>query len=368
MPTLHVVQAALQEAVAAVMTNITALYISPGKDPVTLPISVMTGIGWPSVQMLQKNVKGASAVVSIYDRKMSRNSTRWNPLILSDVVTPAALTSQLSQSTLNPGQSLNLILGTSNQSGLVNAGDAVSLIVTNRAAEPTQVTGKISLDDGTGNIGLDGGGAILQDNPSGPYIWTPQTAVVATGVATDTPQTIAQQLAALINAKSDLSSWISVQVMGSQLTITNKSTSGVILLDDGSGAIALDDGTGNIGLDGPLYDLKLQTFVGNGGTRTTEIGRRDRLFQIVIWTPTEEIRQAIGDPIELLIAQMQNDFGITFPDGTMGRVMYQDDYDCEDDTFQDAYRRDFLFSVEYGITTQDALYSVLAPIAQYQIN
>ena len=104
--------------------------------------------------------------------------------------------------------------------------------------------------------------------------------------------------------------------------------------------------------------------VGNGASRTREIGRRDRHLQVVLWTRTQDDRNTIGNAIDTQIAKLEADFGLTFPDGTLGRVLYAGDQQLDDATLADTYRRDFMVSVDYPITTIDALYAVLAPITR----
>lgn len=188
--------------------------------------------------------------------------------------------------------------------GTVTAGDAVSCVIVNSGVVP-------------------------------PQSW----AEVVIGVAGDTPTTMAAKLAAAITGDTNFAPWMTASASGAVVTLTSRLVAG---------------------------DLILSSYTGNGGTRTMEIGRRQRELQIVIWAQTEEDRQSIGNPIEELLVSLNNQFGPTFSDGTVGRLVMGADYYCEDDTLQDVYRRDFLFSLDYPITTTDALYSVLAPVQQYQ--
>jgi hypothetical protein len=52
-------------------------------------------------------------------------------------------------------------------------------------------------------------------------------------------------------------------------------------------------------------------------------------------------------------------------DGSFGQFYYNNDLYIEDGSIQDLYRRDFHVSVDYAVTTNDELYSVLVPILQY---
>jgi hypothetical protein len=301
MATLQNVEAAIQAQIENVICNIVV-------DDV--PVTITTGIGWPSVKVLQNNVKGSNAIISIYDRKMARNSTRWKPTVLGQSVTNATLTTAVSQSTIPPGETAVITLG-----GEVTPGDAVSAVVT--------------------------GNQFLSQQASDGQVLTTAAAQIAIGSASDTPITLAGTLASAINADPVLSQWVFASVSGSTITIRS-------LL--------------------PVGTLNLQSYTGNGGSMTREIGRRDRNFQVVIWAPTSNIRSAVTTALEALFQQIETDLWLTFSDGTMGRLFNQNDFDLEDATLADTYRHDFLFSVDYPITEQDALYAVLAPIAQWQVN
>lgn len=168
------------------------------------------------------------------------------------------------------------------------------------------------------------------------YALTPRVmgASVAIGAPVDTPTTMATQLASLINADPVISTWASAVASGLVVTITN-------LTKDG---------------------MTLASYVGNGGSETTELGRRDRQFQIACWTQTEVLREIVTDPIDVMIAQAEAVFGLTLLDGTQVRLTSESDYFCEDETLAGVYRRDFLIRVDYPVTTTDQLYAIVAPI------
>lgn len=271
-----------------------AIAVVPGQAPIV-------AIAWPSVNTLQRNVsQNGNAEVTVYDQKVVRNSTRWNPTVSGVTATPSTLTSTVSNGTIDAGGSVTITLG-----GSVTPNDAVSCVLRNFATVPAGS-------------------------------W----AAVASGGDTDTPTTVATALAAAINTDPILTLWVSAVAVGPVITLTSKNTLGAI---------------------------SVESYTGNGGTQTREIGRRNRGLIIVQWTRTEEDRIAVGDQIEALLMNLNNNFGVTFPDGTMGRVVMGADYYRETDTLQDVYRRDFLFMVDYPVTTQDQLYSVLAPVLQYQL-
>ena len=274
------------------------------------PLAVDVAPGWPPLKRLQSVARG-NPCIAVYDRRIVRNSTRWMPFSYDPVLVPATLTTEISRRVINPGGSATITLGAT-----VTVGDAVSALLTNNSTTP------------------------FSTDPDAFQAFTPE-AQVAIGSGSDTPTTMATKLVAQINADSVLTGWgLSAAAAGPVVTI-----------------IA---GAGK----GPFT---LASYAGNGGTETREIGRREREFQIVSWNQTEEMRRAVTDPIDVLIAQLENQFGITVPDGYL-RVAYVGDYDVEDGTLQDVYRRDFHLTVEYGLTTTDSLYSVLAPeVAQYAL-
>lgn len=266
--------------------------LAPGGVPIT---PYQAAIGYPSIGVLQNIAKGGPAIVSIYDRKISKNSTRWNPFVITQTATPATLTTTLSQSGVRPGGTAQITLG-----GTVSLGDAVSALA-------------VSVGNKT-------------------------SAVVAIGGASDTPTTMATQLAGLINSDPSYTGVMSATAAGPVVTLTNLRTIG----------------------------LGLASYVGNGGSQTREIGRRMIGVQIIIWAQTVEIRNLMTAALAIVIAEAELNFGPA-PDGTAGRLDYVSDYDLEDDTLSDSYRHDFMLSMDYTVTTVDALYAVLAPVLNYSV-
>ena len=316
MPTLFTVLNAIQQQVALVTEGL----FSSSPDTLGAPINVEVGLYWPSAKALHSNVhtvdpvtSNLTALVTIYDRGLAKDSTRWLPGPIGGTVTTPTLTATVNGVpvvvTTDPyiGQlgTAVIVLG-----GTVTPGDAIGVVLSNSLNNPN--------------------------------------AVVAVGGATDTPATMATQLAALINGTATglygngglgakngtLPLWVSATAVGSTVTITS-------LVNQ---------------------VLSLQLNIGNGGTILTEIGRRQRHFQIVVWTRTPDDRITVGDPIEVWIAEAEANFGLTFPDGTMGRLTFYGDMLRDDATLSDTLRRDFLIAVDYPITTTDQAYAVLAPI------
>lgn len=319
MATLYTVLCAIQAQVSAVTQGL----ISTSPDTNGRPLTVEVGLYWPSAKALQNNVRpangpaglGPTSLVTVYDRGLAADSTRWLPTIIATCVTPATMTVLVSPATVSvpiapvvyllPGQSATLTFG-----GPITAGDAVG----------------VSLAPFLGG----------------------NEAVVPVAVAGDTPATMAAKLVSMLMLgppspvwlqaiDSMLPTWITATAVGPVVTITSKLAVG---------------------------GLSLNVNIGNGGTQTREIGRRKRHFQIVVWSRTPDDRITVSDPIEALIAAMESDFGLTFPDGTMGRLTFSGDIMHDEATLSDTLRRDFMVCVDYGISTVNATYAVLAPILQ----
>lgn len=286
---LHDVEVALLNQVIAAVGSV--LFVNGNR------VDVDTAIGWPPEDALQDiaKKKNHSAIISIYDRKISRNSTRWMPITLGTNVSPTGITSTLSNSVIPAGGSVTITIG-----GAVLPNDAISAVL---SAVSRETCGQVAVVSGS------------------------------------TPTDVAAQLAGQINGAADMSLLVSAAAAGPVITLTSLVTG----------------------------DLNILSATGNIATATREIARRLRQYQIVLWARTEEERIAIGNRLELMVAQMESTFGVTCPDGTMARVNYVNDHDIDDATLEDVMRRDFFVSVDYAITAQDVLYSVLAPIPSFSV-
>jgi hypothetical protein len=259
-------------------------------------LNVQVGIDWPSTRVLQQAVKGGNAIVAVFDRKLTRNTTRWIPTVIGETLTPATLTTVASSSIPANGS------GTITLGGSVTVGDAVSCVLMNGTA---------------------------------------QQAAIVSGFSTDTPATMAAKLAAAINADPVLATWVSATSNGSVVTVQSLGPS-----------------------------LLMFSSTGNNGSAIIEIGRRLREIQIACWASTVEDRNLLAGQIDTLLSTIEAmigpyQAGLVLADGTSGYLKIGSDYQLDDATLSDAYRHDFMLSVDHGVTTQDALYSVLAPIIQY---
>jgi hypothetical protein len=298
MATLYTVLCALQAQVSAVTQGLISTSVdTPGK-----PLTVQVGLYWPSAKALQNNVRpangangqGPTALVTVYDRGLAADSTRWLPAVVGQTLTAATLTATLSENYVQQLATTTIVLG-----GVPTLGDAVGVVLSN------------------------GLGA--------------SQAAVAIAVAGDTAITMAAKLVTLLQANPTIMTWVTASSLGSVVTLTSL-------------------------LSGP--PIALSANVGNGGVNLTEIGRRKRHFQIVVWTRTPDDRITVGDPIEALIANLEANFGLTFADGTMGRLTFSGDTQHDEATLSDTARRDFFLCVDYGINVTDITFSILAPIAQ----
>jgi hypothetical protein len=298
MATLYTVLCALQAQVSAVTQGL----VSNSVDTNGKPLTVQVGLYWPSAKTLQNNVRplngpsglGPTSLVTVYDRGLAADSTRWLPQVISQTLTPATMTVTLSERYVQQLSFMTLTFG-----GPVTIGDAVGIVLT-------------------------------------PALFN-AVAVVAIAVAGDTPTTMAAKAAALLNANPTIAAMATATVVGPVLTLTSLQ---------------------------PNAYVPIQANVGNGGTRSIEVGRRKRHFQIVLWARSPDDRITVGDPIESLIAGLEYNFGLTFPDGTMGRLTFSGDTQHDEATLSDTLRRDFMVCVDYGINITDAVYAVLAPIVQ----
>jgi hypothetical protein len=297
---LYDVMGALAAAVKAATTGLTV-----GSPPVALNVAV--GTDWPSINVLQNVANGTSGpVVAVFDRRVGKNSTRWSPFIYNQVTTAATLTTAVvpASGVVAPLGACTIDLG-----GTPGVADAVSCVVTNRALV----------------VSLDG---VL-----GPTM----AAQVVSAIAGDTASTMAAKLAAAINGDATLGTWLSAVAAGPVVTLTSLVAGAPLLV---------------------------QSFAGNGGSQTRELGRRDRQFSITVWVATLEARRVIVDAIAALIANLQVVF-LTAADGAPVQVLFGNDFDLDDNTLEDVYRHDFLVHVDYGVTTTDQLYAVLAPVRAY---
>ena len=211
----------------------------------------------------------------------------------------------------------------------------------NEVLTPPGITATVSQSfipvNGTAKVTL-GGSVTLNDAvafvASTSPTSTPQ-AVIVEAAAGATLASMAQALASGIN--SDLAGTASATVSGSVLTVTNTST----------------------------YILQIASNVGNLGTRYTEVDREIRQVQVDVWAPTDAIRTAVSRPIDQQLGYLDAHFGMqgvggTTDDGTWVRVRRLSSQFIDRDVLSDVYRWMWHVTLEYGITYEEQLYSVLS--------
>jgi hypothetical protein len=92
---------------------------------------------------------------------------------------------------------------------------------------------------------------------------------------------------------------------------------------------------------------QLAARVGGFGTVIRETKRQKRNFQISFWCPTPTLRDALVPPVDQVLADI--DF-LTLPDGSAGRLLYVSSPPTDRVEREGLYRRDLIYSVEYGTT------------------
>jgi hypothetical protein len=97
--------------------------------------------------------------------------------------------------------------------------------------------------------------------------------------------------------------------------------------------------------------------VGGQGTAQRTIRQQERLFWIIIWAPTPEARRAVGEPIDLALADTAF---LTLADGSAARLVYQGTAENDFDQKQGVYRRDLHYRVDYATTRTDIFAQVVS--------
>lgn len=254
----------------------------------------------PPSDLLGNLARGGGPFIDIFDLKLSRNTTRWPAIHVTQEQVLTGLVSTVSGKYLPLGASQTITL-----SGPLVVGDAVSCI-------------------------LQGG------------VNTNSACVSA--IAGDTLDTLAAKLAAAINTPPpappptiiNLSNWVTATASGAIVTIQNIINT----------------------------NFNLFSFTGNNGATITEWARYNRGTGIVLWTATQPQRDLIAPIIASTLGQLQNQFGFQCPDSTWVRVMMNSDIPGRDDQNNDIWRWVFMIDMEMGVTTQDVLYEILGTTIQ----
>ena len=102
----------------------------------------------------------------------------------------------------------------------------------------------------------------------------------------------------------------------------------------------------------PTPSVGIHARVGAFGNVIREIKRQKRGFQMTFWCPTPALRDTIVPPCDVALSALTY---LALPDGTAGRIIYQKSVSSDRTEKQGLYRRDLIYSVEYGTTqTQSA--------------
>lgn len=241
------------------------------------------------IDAIQNLARGGPALIGIFDRHMSRNTTRWNIIGLTPTLPDPKIVSTVSNSNLFPGFSQTITLSVG-----VNVGDAVSAIIKSGVNTYSQAT-------------------IAQEGA--------------------TLDSMATNLAAAINSDPKMGQFVIASATGPVVNLVN---------------------IGGIG-------QQLSSLTGSAGSQITEWAREEHSVQVDLMAQTYQQRNAIGSQLLGQFAKTQATFGLKQPDGTWMRVRINSNMPSRDTSNSDIYRWIFLLDIEIGLTTADAVYTMIQP-------
>jgi hypothetical protein len=285
-------------------------------------IVAQVAIGWPSEKTLssltqQPLSSGVNVLGALYDRRTSKDVTRW---------APNGVKAQLSEPGVTVAWENPLPVGgffspqqASKQHVLYTPGQSTSTVIPLGQSTTLSLGGAAINGDGIGLV-------FLVD------MLTTEAAVAVAGPGPSSNASLAAALVNQVNNSPELSQLVEASATGSTVTLTN------------------------IGSQG----FTVQANVGNVASRLFEVGRRRRELQFVIWAPSEDIRGAAAGAIDSKVAALESLEWPIANDGTFLRVEHLSDYYMEDAVTADLYRYDTIFCVEHSVTIQDVLYPILA--------
>jgi hypothetical protein len=126
---------------------------------------------------------------------------------------------------------------------------------------------------------------------------------------------------------------------------------GDVLATIATGLAALINADTPASSSGPVITVpgahQIAARVGTVGTLIRETKRQKRSFQITCWSPTPALRDAIVPPIDQALADIDY---LSLADGTGGRLLYERSIVSDRVERAGLYRRDLIYSVEYGTT------------------
>lgn len=100
--------------------------------------------------------------------------------------------------------------------------------------------------------------------------------------------------------------------------------------------------------------------VGTTGSVQREVRRQERQFQITTWAGTPALRSTVAKAIDAALAQVRF---LGFADGTGGRLQYRGSPVTDFDQRQGVYRRDLIYTVEYGTIIVEAAAQIVVSVA-----
>ncbi len=107
----------------------------------------------------------------------------------------------------------------------------------------------------------------------------------------------------------------------------------------------------------PTPSVGIVARVGAVGSAVQELKRQKRSFQITFWCPTLALRDAIVAPCDAALAALT---WLSLPDGTAARLRSQKTFVTDRAEKQALFRRDLIYSVEYGTTQLQTAAQVVA--------
>lgn len=103
---------------------------------------------------------------------------------------------------------------------------------------------------------------------------------------------------------------------------------------------------------------RVSATAGGAGKIIKEQRRQARVMQISIWAQSHALRDAMAKPLDAALAAVSR---ITLADGTYGTLRYSGSAQIDDLQKQGIYKRDLLYEVSYGVTTEQDTATIIVP-------
>jgi len=91
----------------------------------------------------------------------------------------------------------------------------------------------------------------------------------------------------------------------------------------------------------------LTAAVSTQGTAAMELRRQERVFKIIVWAPTPDLRDSVSKTVDAVFADLER---LVMPDDFYARIIYAGTVETDDVQNQRIYRRDLNYRVEYATT------------------